>query len=54
MPENNAEDIKQAVLSRYSLHAQRRLAALKETGTSSCCGTPAPAEESCALLWRNR
>jgi SAM-dependent methyltransferase len=48
MAENNAEDIKQAVLSRYSAHAQRRLAALQETGTSSCCGTPAPAEASCS------
>ncbi len=46
MPENSAEDIKQAVLSRYSLHAQRRLAALQETGTSSCCGTAAPSEAS--------
>jgi SAM-dependent methyltransferase len=50
MPENNAEDIKQAVLSRYSLHAQRRLAALQETAGSSCCGAPqeAPAEASCS------
>ena len=32
MAENNPEDIKRAVLSRYSLHAQRRLAALQEMG----------------------
>ncbi len=47
MPENNAEDIKRAVLSRYSLHAQRRLAALQETGGSSCCGAPSPEVTSC-------
>jgi len=46
MPENNAEDIKQAVLSRYSAHAQRRLAALKETGGASCCGTPTTVDEA--------
>jgi arsenite methyltransferase len=45
MSENNPEDIKRAVLSRYGLHAQRRLAALQETSTSCCCG-PAPAVES--------
>ena len=45
MAENNPEDIKRAVLSRYSLHAQRRLAALQETASSSCCG-PAPTVEA--------
>jgi SAM-dependent methyltransferase len=40
MAENNPEDIKRAVLSRYSLHAQRRLAALQEMSGTSCCGTP--------------
>ena len=30
MTENSPEDIKRAVLSRYSKHAQRRLAALQE------------------------
>jgi arsenite methyltransferase len=43
MAENNPEDIKRAVLSRYSRHAQRRLAALQEMGASSCCGAPQPA-----------
>ena len=45
MAENNPEDIKRAVLSRYSLHAQRRLAVLQETASSSCCG-PAPTVEA--------
>jgi arsenite methyltransferase len=40
MVDNNPEDIKRAVLSRYSRHAQRRLAALQETGGASCCGAP--------------
>ncbi len=44
MSENSPEDIKRAVLGRYSLHAQRRLAALQEAA-SSCCG-PAPGEAS--------
>ena len=47
MTENNAEDIKRAVLNRYSKHAQRRLAALQEMGASSCCcGPQATAEAS--------
>jgi arsenite methyltransferase len=46
MVENNPEDIKRAVLSRYSLHAQRRLAALQEVGGSSCCGSPQPVAEA--------
>ena len=43
MTGNTSEDIKRAVLSRYSRHAQRRLAALQETAGSSCCGSPQPA-----------
>ena len=46
MAENNPEDIKRAVLSRYSRHAQRRLAALQEMGGTSCCGTPQPVAEA--------
>ena len=48
MTENNPEDIKRAVLSRYSLHAQRRLAALQETAASSCCGTPQTEASTCS------
>jgi SAM-dependent methyltransferase len=47
MTKNNAEDIKRAVLNRYSKHAQRRLAALQEMGASSCCcGPQATADEA--------
>jgi len=48
MEENNAEEIKRAVLGRYSAHARRRLADLEETGTS-CCGPAEPrvSETSC-------
>jgi arsenite methyltransferase len=41
MEENNAEEIKRAVLGRYSAHARRRLADLEKTGTS-CCGPAQP------------
>ena len=41
MEENKAEEIKRAVLGRYSAHARRRLADLEETGTS-CCGPAQP------------
>jgi len=44
--DNNPEDIKRAVLSRYGRHAQRRLAALQEMGASSCCGPQPVAEAS--------
>ena len=46
MAENNPEDIKRAVLSRYSQHAQRRLAALQEMGASSCCSAPQEAVDA--------
>jgi arsenite methyltransferase len=45
MAENSPEDIKRAVLSRYSRHAQRRLAELQEMGAPSCC-SPQPAAEA--------
>jgi len=45
MAENSSEDIKRAVLGRYSRHAQRRLAAVQEMGTSSCCGPAQPAAD---------
>src|SRR4030042_923175 len=44
MEKNTPEEIKQAVLGRYSAHARRRLANLEETATP-CCG-PAPAQGS--------
>jgi arsenite methyltransferase len=46
MAENSPEDIKRAVLSRYSLHAQRRLAGLRETAAPSCCAGPQPMAEA--------
>jgi SAM-dependent methyltransferase len=39
--EKNPEEIKQAVLDRYSSHARKRLAELeKAAAASSCCGAP--------------
>ena len=48
MAGNNPEEIKRAVLGRYSAHARQRLADLKKTGTS-CCGPAEPqvSETSC-------
>jgi SAM-dependent methyltransferase len=41
MEKNTPEEIKQAVLGRYSAHARRRLANLEETATP-CCGPAQP------------
>ena len=48
MEKNTPEEIKQAVLGRYSAHARRRLANLEETATP-CCGPAQPqvSETSC-------
>ena len=48
MEKNTPEEIKQAVLGRYSAHARRRLANLEETATP-CCGPAEPqvSEASC-------
>jgi SAM-dependent methyltransferase len=46
--EKSSEGIKQAVLSRYSSHARKRLAELEQTAAAwSCCGAaPAPVSET--------
>jgi SAM-dependent methyltransferase len=46
--EKSAEEIKQAVLNRYSSHARKRLVELEQAATaSSCCGAaPAPVSET--------
>ncbi len=41
MADNDPEEIKRAVLGRYSSHARRRLASLEETATP-CCGPAQP------------
>ncbi len=46
MAENNPEDIKRAVLGRYSAHARRWLADLEKTGMPCCGPSEAQASES--------
>ena len=48
MADNDPEEIKRAVLGRYSAHARRRLASLEEAATP-CCGPAQPrvSESSC-------
>src|SRR4030042_980733 len=48
MADNDPEEIKRAVLGRYSAHARRRLASLEKAG-GSCCGPAQPqaSDSSC-------